>query len=108
MKFECKYYIVYYKNENYEKFDNNKGIRNNKNIWYYNGYLLHREDGPALEYVDISYNWFLNGKLHREDGPAIEWNSKDKEWYLNGQRYLEEEYLSIINLKSKSRVLNEI
>jgi hypothetical protein len=29
--------------------------------------------------------WFLNGVLHREDGPAIEWTSGTQYWYLNGR-----------------------
>ena len=28
--------------------------------------------------------WFLNNKLHREDGPAIEYVNGNKEWWLNG------------------------
>ena len=48
---------------------------------------LHREDGPAIEYVDGSKEWYLNGKLHRSDGPAIEWASGSKEWYVDGKRH---------------------
>ena len=51
--------------------------------WWLNG-KLHREDGPAIEYLDGTKAWFLNGKLHREDGPAIELLSGHKEWWLNG------------------------
>ena len=50
--------------------------------WYLNG-KLHREDGPAAEYVDGNKYWYLNGKRHREDGPAIEFANGDKHWYLN-------------------------
>jgi len=28
--------------------------------------------------------WRLNGKLHREDGPAYEWVDGTKEWWING------------------------
>ena len=41
--------------------------------WYLNG-ELHREDGPAIEYVDGTKEWYLNGELHRKDGPAIEFS----------------------------------
>lgn len=34
--------------------------------------LLHRENGPAVEYPDGSKEWFLNHQRHRNDGPAIE------------------------------------
>ena len=36
--------------------------------------------------------WYLNGKLHREDGPAIEYVDGDKEWWLNGKEYTQEEH----------------
>jgi hypothetical protein len=46
--------------------------------------ILHREDGPAIEWKGGRKFWYLNGELHREDGPAIEWANGDKSWYLNG------------------------
>jgi hypothetical protein len=58
--------------------------------WYDNNGRRHREDGPAIEYVDGTEKWCLNGKLHREDGPAIEWGNGDKEWYLNGKCHRED------------------
>jgi antitoxin component YwqK of YwqJK toxin-antitoxin module len=53
--------------------------------WYLNG-KLHREDGPAIEYVSGTKMWYLNGKLHREDGPAAEGSGGTKEWWLNGHQ----------------------
>jgi hypothetical protein len=50
--------------------------------WYLNG-LLHREDGPAIEWLSGTKEWFINGNLHREDGPAIEYTDGYKVWYLN-------------------------
>ena len=47
--------------------------------------LLHRIDGPAVECVNGTKCWCINGQLHRVDGPAIEDANGDKEWYLNGQ-----------------------
>jgi len=47
----------------------------------------HREDGPAIEYMNGHKEWRINGRLHREDGPAIENNEGMKGmnmWYLNG------------------------
>ena len=38
--------------------------------WYLNG-LLHREDGPAIEYADRTIAWYKNGERHRKDGPAV-------------------------------------
>ena len=57
---------------------------------------LHREDGPAIEYIDGAKSWYLNGNLHREDGPAIEWNDGSKRWYLNNKRFSEKEYLKAV------------
>jgi antitoxin component YwqK of YwqJK toxin-antitoxin module len=53
--------------------------------WYLNG-KLHREGGPAIEYVSGTKMWYLNGKLHREDGPAAEGSGGTKEWWLNGHQ----------------------
>ena len=52
-------------------------------IWYLNG-ERHREDGPAIEFAIGTKKWYLNGELHREDGPAVEHSYGKKEWYLNG------------------------
>ena len=57
--------------------------------WYKND-LLHREDRPAIEYVDGSKFWYLHGKFHREDGPALEWADGYKEWYIHGERHRED------------------
>ena len=48
--------------------------------------ILHRTDGPAVEYADGDRSWYVNGKLHRLDGPASEWanDNGDKVWYVNG------------------------
>jgi hypothetical protein len=52
--------------------------------------ILHREDGPAIEYADGFKAWYLNGELHREDGPAIEWHDGSKSWWLNGKLHRED------------------
>ena len=59
--------------------------------WYQND-MLHNTDGPAIEWPDGSKEWFQNGVLHREDGPAIEYADGYQEWWLNGTTYLESEY----------------
>lgn len=75
--------------------------------WYLNG-VLHREDGPAVEYANGTKQWLIDGRLHREDGPAIEWPNGTKQWWLNGRLIepeenlieipeTEEEMLSLIN-----------
>jgi len=57
--------------------------------WYKNG-VLHREDGPAVEYVNGTKNWYKNGLLHRDDGPAIEGANGAKYWYKNGEYHRED------------------
>ena len=55
-------------------------------IHYKNGTsIIHREDGPAIEWVDEDKQWYINGKPHRLDGPAIEFSNGDKLWYYNGR-----------------------
>jgi hypothetical protein len=57
--------------------------------WYING-RLHRSDGPAIEYPNGGKDWYINGKLHREDGPAREWVNGDKAWWINGKLHRED------------------
>ena len=54
---------------------------------YYVNNLLHRDDGPAVEFIDGEKHWYKNGSLHRENGPAVEYSVGSKEWYLNGKCY---------------------
>ena len=64
----------------------------NKREWFQND-LLHRLDGPAVEYTNgISKWWYRNGLLHCEDGPAVERKNGCCEWWLNNVEYTEEEY----------------
>ena len=52
--------------------------------------ILHREDGPAIEWADGNKFWYLNGKLRREDGPACEWSNGTKIWLLDGDYHRED------------------
>jgi hypothetical protein len=45
-------------------YDNRVVYRNEKGV-------LHREDGPAIEYNNGTKYFYINGLLHREDGPAV-------------------------------------
>lgn len=49
--------------------------------------IFHREDGPAVEYIDGTNLYYKFGKLHREDGPAIEHPDGTKEYYIAGIRH---------------------
>ena len=58
---------------------------------YYNSdNQLHREGGPAVEYVNGHKEWWQNGQRHRIDVPAIEIGSKA--WYINDVRLTEDEF----------------
>jgi len=52
--------------------------------WRLNG-LYHRENGPAVEYIDGHKLWYKNGKLHRDDGPAADWYYRSKEYWYDGK-----------------------
>lgn len=58
--------------------------------WYNNGGDLHREDGPAVQFVNGDNEWYLNGLRHREDGPAIECPDGHQEWYRHGKLHRED------------------
>ena len=61
--------------------------------------ILHREDGPAIEYANGDKIWYLNGKPHRLDGPAAENKTGSiKAWYLNGQQHSEEEHKRLVKM----------
>ncbi len=53
--------------------------------YWYLGNKLHRENGPAVEFIVGEKYWYLNNQLHREDGPAIEGIRGEKIWCLNGK-----------------------
>jgi hypothetical protein len=57
---------------------------NGTKAWCLNG-SYHRLDGPAIEAYDGSKEWWVNGLRHREDGPAVEWINGHKEWWLNNR-----------------------
>ena len=61
--------------------------------WRQNG-QRHRIDGPAIECTDGSTYWYQNGLLHRTDGPAIERNDGTKAWYINSEKLTEAEFLA--------------
>lgn len=60
--------------------------------WYNSKRLLHRLDGPAIERVNGTKAWLVDGKHHRLDGPAIEWADGYREWYVNGKFYSKTEF----------------
>lgn len=70
--------------------------------WFHNG-KLHREGGPAIEYTDGDKSWYIDGKRHREDGPAVEYASATKAWYINDKRLTEEEFMEHRDQRNKGK-----
>jgi hypothetical protein len=60
-------------------------------IWKLKG-QAHREDGPAVEFINGTKIWYLKGKHHRVDGPAVECADGYKAWWINGWPYSYEEW----------------
>jgi hypothetical protein len=58
--------------------------------------VLHREDGPAIEFNDGGREWMIDGKLHRTNGPAVIWVVKGEpdylEYWINGEMLTKEEF----------------
>jgi len=62
-----------------------------RTIWYKPGTeILHREDGPAVEYANGDKFWYKEGTNHRLDGPAIEYYNGTKKWYKEGLLHRED------------------
>lgn len=71
--------------------------------WHHNG-VLHREDGPAVEYENGDKFWYFNGRGHRLDGPAIEFEDGQQSYYVYGVRYMDEltYWLAVTEWKKKN------
>jgi len=55
----------------------------------------HRIDGPAIKRVNGDKLWYVDGKRHRTDGPAVEWSDGIKEWFFDGKQLSEEQFLAL-------------
>lgn len=69
-----------------ETYIDNAGTR----IWYLqskNKVHYHRLSGPAIEHMNGTKEWWVNGKRHRENNPAIVYKDGLKVWYNNGLKH---------------------
>jgi hypothetical protein len=57
---------------------------------WYKDELLHREDGPAVEWPSGLKIWFQNGKKHRTNGPALKRGNGEVQYWINGERTYKE------------------
>lgn len=69
-----------------------KGNWTERTEWRNEEDLIHKEDGPAVEWKSGEKEWYINGQIHREDGPARMGRHGYNRWYLNDVEYSEEEY----------------
>ena len=60
---------------------------------YYSEYIQKHPKFTGI-LIDCSGNelWLLNGKYHRTDGPAVQYINRSKSWYLNGEYLTKEEW----------------
>ncbi len=76
--------------------------------WYRHG-QLHREDGPACEYIALADStvFYNNNLLYSRRGPIIEYkNEKEtKFWFLNGMRYSQEEWFEQLTSEQKEKAI---
>jgi hypothetical protein len=89
MKFENRHTTVYCKDGSYKieldnRDDNYRRFNLFNEILYYGGFLVHRENGPAIEQSTMAM------------------------YYLNGKNILKNEYLKIMNVKAKENILSII
>ena len=47
----------------------------------------HRLDGPAIEYLNGSKRWLINGNYHRNIDLAEEYSDGEKLWRFKGERH---------------------
>ena len=73
--------------------------------WYIDG-QRHRENKPAFIHYSGEEQWWFEGKAHREDGPAIIWSTGEKEWWIHGIKYTEEEFSNYLEKKELNNALN--
>lgn len=52
--------------------------------------------------------WWKDDLIHREDGPAIEYEDGSKKWFLNGVEYTEEEFNQWLAKQELNKKFNSI
>jgi hypothetical protein len=76
---------------------------NGNRIWYIDG-KRHKTDGPAMVFADGSREWYVNGEPHRVDGPAMEHASGHKSWCIDGTFLTSREFNELIKQINKMNV----
>lgn len=50
---------------------------------------------PTCIWSDGTKKWFQDDILHRDEGPAVEYSNGDKSFYLNGKKLTEKAFNKI-------------
>lgn len=66
--------------------ENGMAVQENGDKIWFKGGLIHRDEGPAIEYVGGDREWRMYGKRHRLDGPALD-SDLVREWWVEGKRH---------------------
>ena len=75
-----------------------------RTIWLTDNKVLHRINGPAVEYDSGSKFWLQNGQLHRDDGPAMVSDIRGIRYFIHGTEVSEGEHRLWQFMKSKDHV----
>lgn len=71
-------------------------VYDDRKVWMLDG-KIHGEGFPAVIWKCGTKEWRNKGILHRLNGPAIEYFYGEKEYWLNGAMYSEEQYYEKLN-----------
>jgi hypothetical protein len=59
-------------------------VDDNGNTFWKSRGVLHRENGPAIEWADGSVEYFFYGRRHRVNGPAVIFPGRYEAYWVNG------------------------
>lgn len=57
---------------------------------------ISKQTGP-VKFASGTVFWYYEGNLHKTDGPAIEYLDGSKEYWLNDKHYSYQEWYTIVN-----------
>lgn len=98
--------VKWYKNDKYHREDGPALEWSNLTTeWYVDG-IRHREGGPAYQSIDGKIRWYRYGDYHCEEGPAYENPDGTKYWFLNGIQVTEEEVRQLQDKKKLNSTLS--
>jgi hypothetical protein len=88
--------------------DNPETVENSNKFWRDSTDVLHRDDGPAIIYINGHKEWWQHGKRHRDDGPAVVYASGHQRWYLYDQRLSFDGWLNKVDMSDEDKVMMKL